>query len=75
MSREAKDCPKLDPEVRNRFMRFLHVGIEQPKYYPGCWTSHKYFELGKLQALCDANESQTMEAIELVVKVSKVYFL
>lgn len=67
----AVEDPKLDPKIRNQIARFLHVGIERPKYYPGCWTTHKYFEPERLVALDTAFESNEngLEAIKLIVKV------
>lgn len=68
----AVDDPKLDPKIRNLITRFIHVGIEKSKYYPGCWTTHKYFEPERLVALDKAFEESNencLEAINLLLKV------
>ncbi|KAF9416728.1 hypothetical protein HW555_006041 [Spodoptera exigua] len=45
--------PTLEPELTNRLTRYLHTGNEFPRYYPGCWTTHKYFDEDKLPACQD----------------------
>ncbi|KOB75744.1 putative ribonucleoprotein [Operophtera brumata] len=70
----AVDDPKLDPKIRNLITRFIHVGKEKPKYYPGCWTAHEYFEPERLVALDKAFEESNencLEAINLLLKVGK----
>ncbi|CAK1599513.1 unnamed protein product [Parnassius mnemosyne] len=63
----------LDPKLRNRLTRFLHLGNEVPKYYPGCWTSHKYFEVDKLQAINEAFENGTdnVEVVNIILQAYK----
>lgn len=68
----AEEGPKLDPKVVDIIQRFIHVGMEKPKYYPGCWTTHKYFELGKfptLEKIFEGSTNTCIEAIKLIVKV------
>lgn len=66
------DPVPLDPKLRNQLTRFVHTGREIPKYYPGCWLSHKYFEEDKLQALNEAlqNRANNVEVVEVLLKVS-----
>lgn len=66
----------LDPSILNRLTRFLHLGNEVPKYFPGCWTSHKYFEIDKLQAINEAFEggANNVEVVNVILKV-RVYKL
>lgn len=61
----------LDPKLRNRLARYLHTGNEIPIYYPGCWTTHKYFEADKLPALNEALEVDTsnVEVVSIILKV------
>lgn len=42
-----------------------------PKYYPGCWTSHQYFEADKLTAIgvALANKPNDVEIVNIIVKV------
>lgn len=63
--------PTLDTNVRNRLTRYLHTGNEVPKYFPGCWTSHKYFEADRLTALNDAlaNGMNNVEVVNVILKV------
>lgn len=63
----------LDPQLRNQITRYLHTGNELPKYYPGCWTSHKYFEVDKLKAIEEALQTSpnNVEVVNLILKVSK----
>ncbi|CAK1548205.1 unnamed protein product [Leptosia nina] len=60
----------LDPKLRNRFTRYLHNGTEQPIYYPGCWTSHKYFEADGLPVLSEIFRIQpnNTEVVKIIVK-------
>lgn len=55
-------------------MRYLHTGVEVPKYYPGCWTSHKYFEEDKLKAVDEAflKNKDDVEVVNLIVKVCSI---
>lgn len=68
--------PKVDASVEIRLKRYLHTGNEVPKYFPGCWTSHKYFEADKLTALNDAlaNEVKNTEVVNIILKVTIVYW-
>ncbi|CAH4015880.1 unnamed protein product [Pieris brassicae] len=62
--------PTLDPKLRNRLLRYLHTGIEIPKYFPGCWTAHKYFEDFKppvLQEVFLADKNNT-EVVNIILK-------
>lgn len=63
--------PTLEPELTNRLTRFLHTGNEFPRYYPGCWTTHKYFEEDKLPVLPQIVEIHpgNTEAVEIILKV------
>ncbi|XP_075987937.1 RNA-binding protein RO60-like isoform X2 [Anticarsia gemmatalis] len=63
----------LDPQLCNRITRFLHTGNEVPKYYPGCWSSHKYFEADKLTALNEALEGgvDNVEVVNIILKAGK----
>ncbi|KAL0895976.1 hypothetical protein ABMA27_011970 [Loxostege sticticalis] len=65
--------PTLDTNVRNRLTRYLHTGNEVPKYFPGCWTSHKYFEADRLTALNDAlaNGMNNVEVVNVILKAYK----
>lgn len=65
----------LDTKIRNltlrKLTRYLHTGKEIPKYYPGCWISHKYFEADKLTAIdvALANKPDDVEIVNIIVKV------
>ncbi|OWR41314.1 RNA-binding protein RO60-like [Danaus plexippus] len=63
----------LDPQLRNQITRYLHTGNELPKYYPGCWTSHKYFEVDKLKAIEEALQTSpnNVEVVNLILKAYK----
>lgn len=63
----------LDPKLCNRLKRFLYTGNEVPKYYPGCWTSHKYFEADKLTVINEAFEGgvNNIEVINIILKAGK----
>ncbi|XP_041974520.1 60 kDa SS-A/Ro ribonucleoprotein-like [Aricia agestis] len=63
----------LDPSLKNRLTRYLHTGCEVPKYYPGCWMSHKYFEADKLKAIEEALQRGVNhnEIIDIIVKAYK----
>ncbi|XP_047543631.1 uncharacterized protein LOC125075857 [Vanessa atalanta] len=63
----------LDPKLRNRITRYLHTGNEIPKYYPGCWNSHKYFETHKLKAIDEALESgsNNVEVVDIILQAYK----
>ncbi|XP_049885453.1 RNA-binding protein RO60-like [Pectinophora gossypiella] len=65
--------PAVDRQLRNQLQRYLHTGNELPKYYPGCWTTHKYYEVDKLQALnlILANGVNNLEVINIIVKAYK----
>lgn len=68
----ATEDPKLDPHISDVIARFIHVGIEKPKYYPGCWSAHKYFEPERFPALekaFEASNESALEAIRLILKV------
>lgn len=58
-----------------RLKRYLHVGMEIPKYYPGCWASHKYFELDKLKAIDEIYEKDKnhLDVVNVIVKVILYY--
>ncbi|CAG4926085.1 unnamed protein product [Colias eurytheme] len=60
----------LDPKLRNRLTRYLHTGNEIPRYYPGCWTTHKYYELDKLPALNEVFETDpnNVEVVNIILK-------
>ncbi|XP_023951144.2 RNA-binding protein RO60 [Bicyclus anynana] len=63
----------LNPTIRKRVTRYLHTGNELPKYYPGCWETHKYFLPEKLTAI-DAgliNEPNNLEIVNIIVKAYK----
>lgn len=62
----------LDPKLCNRLTRFLHTGNEVPKYYPGCWSSHKYFESDKLPVISEAFEAgvDNLEVVNIILKVN-----
>ncbi|KAJ8734214.1 hypothetical protein PYW07_014765 [Mythimna separata] len=64
---------KLEPELSNRLIRYLHTGNELPRYFPGCWTTHKYFEENKLPVIAQIMELHVgnVEAIEIIVKACK----
>lgn len=62
----------LNRQLINNLLRFLYVGQETPKYFPGCWKSHKYYELDKLTALdklFEANKDRK-DVIDIILKVS-----
>ncbi|XP_045760359.1 60 kDa SS-A/Ro ribonucleoprotein-like [Maniola jurtina] len=67
----------LDTKIRNltlrKLTRYLHTGKEIPKYYPGCWISHKYFEADKLTAIdvALANKPDDVEIVNIIVKAYK----
>lgn len=63
---------KLTPVLRNRLTRFLHLGKEEPKYYPGCWSSHDYFDGRNLKVieLALQNGSNNTEVVDIILKVS-----
>ncbi|XP_073967505.1 RNA-binding protein RO60 [Choristoneura fumiferana] len=63
----------LDPKHRIQLMRFLHTGNEVPKYFPGCWAAHKYFEVDSLQTLdfALANSVNNVEVVEIILKAYK----
>lgn len=69
--------PNLDSNVRNRLTRYLHTGNEIPKYFPGCWKSHKYFEVDRLTALNDAlaNGMNNVEVVNIILKVNYLHLL
>lgn len=71
MATKMAASPPLDPRLRNRLARYIHTGLEIPKYYPGCWTSHSYFEADKLKALDEAflHDKDNKEVVDIVVKV------
>lgn len=62
----------LDPKLHNQLTRFVHTGREIPKYYPGCWLSHKYFDEDKLPILNETlqNRANQVEVVEVLLKVS-----
>lgn len=68
--------PSLDPKLRNRLLRYVHSGNEVPRYYPGCWSSHKYFEEDKLQAINEALAANpnNVEVVNVILKVSNFIF-
>ncbi|XP_068628803.1 RNA-binding protein RO60 [Battus philenor] len=63
----------LNPKLRNRLTRFLHLGIENPQYFPGCWSSHKCFKVEKLQAVNEAlgNGINNVEVVNIILKAYK----
>ncbi|XP_011568981.3 RNA-binding protein RO60 isoform X2 [Plutella xylostella] len=65
--------PTLDPQHLNRITRYIHTGMELPKYFPGCWTTHKYFEADKLKAIDEALQAdkENVEIVNLIVKAYK----
>lgn len=58
--------------LRNRLLRYIHTGNEAPKYFPGCWSSHKYFELDKLLALNEvfAVDPNCVAVIDIIQKAA-----
>ncbi|CAH0699234.1 unnamed protein product [Spodoptera exigua] len=62
--------PTLEPELTNRLTRYLHTGNEFPRYYPGCWTTHKYFDEDKLPVLPQITEIHpgNTEAVDIILK-------
>lgn len=66
---------KLEPQMCNRLTRYLHTGNEVPRYYPGCWTTHKYFEVDKLPVIAEIMElhAGNVEVIDIIVKVIIAY--
>ncbi|KAG6465384.1 hypothetical protein O3G_MSEX015118, partial [Manduca sexta] len=67
------EATPLDPMLVNRVLRYLHTGNEAPKYFPGCWSSHKYFEADKLPALNEvlANSPNNVEIVNIILKAGK----
>ncbi|KAM3966530.1 RNA-binding protein RO60 [Aphomia sociella] len=65
--------PTLNPVLKNRLTRFIHTGNEFPSYFPGCWTSHKYFEADKLPSVTQAlaNGAKNLEVIEVILQAYK----
>lgn len=62
----------LDPSLRNRLLRYIHTGNEVPKYYPGCWSSHNYFDAEKLPALNEALETpHGLEVVKIILQAGK----
>lgn len=61
----------LDPTLRNRLLRYIYTGNELPKYYPGCWSTNKYFEENKLTVLNEAfsYDSNNVEVVNIILKV------
>lgn len=61
----------MSPKLSNRLKRFIHTGNELPKYYPGCWTSHKYFEPAKLPVIDEIldNDASNVEVINIILQV------
>lgn len=61
----------LEPELSNRLTRYLHTGNEVPKYFPGCWTTHKYFEDDKLPVIRQIMELHpgNVEVVNIILKV------
>ncbi|KAI5642420.1 TROVE domain-containing protein [Phthorimaea operculella] len=70
---EPPSPPKLDRQLRNQLERFLHTGNEVPKYFPGCWASHKYFTVDKLQTINTAlaNGTCNLEVVQTILKAYK----
>ncbi|XP_047037847.1 RNA-binding protein RO60-like [Helicoverpa zea] len=64
---------RLEPELRNRLTRYLHTGNESPRYYPGCWTTQKYFEEDKLPVINDimALHQGNTEVVNIILKACK----
>lgn len=60
----------LDPNIHNRLTRFLHTGNELPKYFPGCWSSHRYFGTDKLTAIDEAfvDNKNNIEVVNIILK-------
>ncbi|XP_013167002.1 PREDICTED: 60 kDa SS-A/Ro ribonucleoprotein-like [Papilio xuthus] len=67
------ESTKLRSELRNQLTRFLHLGREEPKYYPGCWSSHDYYDVSKLKAIdyALANGSNNTEVVDIILKAYK----
>ncbi|XP_063393349.1 uncharacterized protein LOC134678633 [Cydia fagiglandana] len=65
--------PSLDLKLRNQLTRFLHTGNEVPKYYPGCWTSQKYFQADNLKTIDEAlaNGVNNLEVVDVILKAYK----
>ncbi|KAJ0181001.1 hypothetical protein K1T71_003086 [Dendrolimus kikuchii] len=63
----------LDPMIRNRLLRYIHTGNETPKYFPGCWSSHKYFDTDKLTALNEVfiNGVNNIAVVEVILKAGR----
>lgn len=59
-----------DVKSKNELTRFLYTGKEVAKYYPGCWTTHKYFEEGSLQVVDRvlADNNVNTEIIDIILK-------
>lgn len=70
---EPANVAVLDPKLCNRLTRFLHTGNEVPKYYPGCWSSHKYFEAEKLTAINEAFDAgvNNTQVVDIILKAAK----
>lgn len=66
----------LDSNLHNRVTRYIHTGTEIPKYFPGCWNSHKYFEVDKLQALNEVivKGEDMLEVVNIILKVNIVKY-
>lgn len=68
----------LDSKLRDRINRFIHTGIEIPKYYPGCWSTHKYFEAEKFPVgneIIEGNANQGVEVVKIIIQVSCLFSL
>ncbi|XP_059054148.1 RNA-binding protein RO60-like [Achroia grisella] len=65
--------PSLDPVLHNRLTRYIHTGNEVPTYFPGCWTSHKYFEADKLTVLNEAlaDGANNVEVVNVILQAYK----
>lgn len=68
----TETTPLLDQRHRLQLMRFIHTGNELPKYFPGCWAAHKYFEVGSLQTIdfALADSVNNVEVVEIILKVT-----
>lgn len=66
----AEEVP-IEPELSNRLTRYLHTGNELPRYYPGCWTTHKYFEEDKLPVIRQILEPHpgNVKVVAIILKV------
>ncbi|CAB3255436.1 unnamed protein product [Arctia plantaginis] len=65
--------PAISPKLCNRLKRYLHTGNELPKYYPGCWTSHKYFEADRLPVIDEILRGgvSNVEVVNIIVQAGK----